>query len=163
MFSMPDHTNAYIHSLRLPIFFFVFLRWTSTASSSSKPFSQWTVKDLTYFLRQRGVTTTGYNKQKLVQLATAVADIALPQDPDLASFDSARSLREKMQRAGCSFDDPMKLAGYTENFESIPDFGLYDIFNYLIVNRTDYDRKKLKAYKSIFYTFPGSSWVWETG
>ena len=121
---------------------------STSSCSSSKPFSQWTVKELTDYLRKRGVTTSGYNKQKLVQLATAVADIALPQDPDLASFDSARSLREKLERAGCSFDDPMKITGYTENFESIPDFGLYDIFNYLIVNRTDYDRKKLKAYKS---------------
>ena len=131
---------------------------TSTASSSSKPFQQWTVKELTDFLRQRGVTITGYNKPKLVQLATAVADIALPRDPDLASFDSARSRREKLQRAGCLFDDPIKLTGYTENFEHIPDFGLYDIFNYLIVNRTI-----LNNSLSIFYTFPGSSWVWGTG
>ena len=111
---------------------------STSSSSSSKPFSQWTVKELTDYLRKRGVTTSGYNKQKLVQLATAVADIALPQDPDLASFDSARSLREKLERAGCSFDDPMKITGYTENFESIPDFGLYDIFTYLIVNSFDY-------------------------
>ncbi|XP_030836667.1 MAM and LDL-receptor class A domain-containing protein 2-like [Strongylocentrotus purpuratus] len=90
---------------------------STSSCSSSKPFSQWTVKELTDYLRKRGVTTSGYNKQKLVQLATAVADIALPQDPDLASFDSARSLREKLERAGCSFDDPMKITGYTENFE----------------------------------------------
>ena len=109
------------------------------------PRKEWTVKELTEFLKERGVSTSGYNKEKLVKLATAVADLDLPIDPDLSLVGSARTLREKLARAGCSFTDPTKLDGYTTNFENIPEFGLFDVFNYLIINRTDYDRKKLKG------------------
>ena len=117
-----------------------------TASSSCRSLPQWTAKELTEYLRQRVVSTMGYNKEKDFQLASAVADIALPQaPPDLASFDSTWSHGEKLQRVGCLFDDPMILSGYTENFENIPDFSLYDIFKNIIFDATDYDRKKLES------------------
>ena len=36
----------------------------------------------------------------------------------------------------------------TNNFEKAPDVSIYDIFNYLILQKSYYDRKKVKAYKS---------------
>jgi hypothetical protein len=77
---------------------------TSTASLN-RPFGEWNVKKLTEYLRQRGVSTTGYNKEKLVKLASAVAAIDLPVDPDLAQFDTARTLAGKLELAGCSFSN----------------------------------------------------------
>jgi len=44
--------------------------------------------------------------------------------------------------------NPRTLSGFTTDLCNIPAFGLYDIFNYLLCSRADYDRRKLKAYKS---------------
>ena len=95
--------------------------------SNTPTFEKLSVKELQDFLRKRGVSTTGYTKPKLVKLAAAVADLNPSVNPDLAGPSHS-------------------IVG--SNFEEIPDFGLYDIFNYLVCNRADYDRKKLKAYKS---------------
>ena len=37
---------------------------------------------------------------------------------------------------------------YIDDLSCSPDFSLYDVFNYLLLNWTDYDKKKLEAYKS---------------
>ena len=54
----------------------------------------------------------------------------------------------KLKKAGLPDTDPLKLDGYTSDFTHIPDFGLIDVFNYLIFNKSYYDGKKLKGYKS---------------
>ena len=92
---------------------------STLTASSNRPFGEWNVKELTEYLRQRVVSTTGYNKEKLVKLASAVAAIDLPVDPDLAQFDTARTLAGKLERAGCSFSNPAQLSGYTDNFDDI--------------------------------------------
>ena len=38
--------------------------------------------------------------------------------------------------------------GFSRNLSDIPNITLYDVFNYLITSRSDYDKKKLKAFKS---------------
>ena len=49
-------------------------------------FEKLIVKELQDFLREKGVSTTGHTKVKLVKLAAAVADLSLPVDPDLAGL-----------------------------------------------------------------------------
>ena len=56
------------------------------------------------------------------------------------------SVTDQLKALG--IDDPWHLEGFSQDLHNIPDFGLYDIFNYLLCSRADYDRKKLKAYTS---------------
>ena len=44
--------------------------------------------------------------------------------------------------------DPLTMDGFSSELSRIPNLTLYDVFNYLITSRADYDRRKLKAYKS---------------
>ena len=82
--------------------------------STTLSFDKFTVKKLQDFLRERGVSTTGYNKERLVKLATAVADLNLPADPDLSgpSHSVDATLRDKLHRAGCNFSNPANLPGF---------------------------------------------------
>lgn len=57
-------------------------------------------------------------------------------------------MAKKLSRVGLSDCRPFDLSSYTQDFTNISDFGLLDIFNYMIFNRTDYKGKNLKAYKS---------------
>ena len=52
-----------------------------------------------------------------------------------------------MNGLGIGNADPFNFT-YSIDLSEMPDVGLYDIFNYLIVFRTDYDRRKLSAYKA---------------
>ena len=36
----------------------------------------------------------------------------------------------------------------SSDLSGCPTFGLYDVFNHLLKHRSDYDRRKLQAYKS---------------
>ena len=57
-------------------------------------------------------------------------------------------IKEKLKKVGLPDSNPLELDGYTSDFTYIPEFGLIDIFNYLIFNKTEHDGKKLKGYKS---------------
>ena len=71
----------------------------------------------------------------------------MPVDPDFQNVGSAfQSVSDKLKSLG--IDDPWSLQGFSQDLSDIPDFGLYDIFNYMLCSRADYDRRKLKAYKS---------------
>lgn len=117
--------------------------------SSKLSFSKLNIKQLQDFLWKRGVSCTGYNKERLVRLASAVADISLPVDPVLSgpSHSVYATVCGKLQRAGFSFREPTELPGYTSKFDDIPDFGIDNAFNYLVENRADYDLRRLKAFK----------------
>ena len=113
----------------------------------SESFEYWHVPRLRDFLKDRGITVAGYNKPQLVKLAKFATELGLPEDVNM-STDIQASLAFKLQSLGLQFSDPFSLDGYTSDLSDIPPFGLYDIFNYLILRRSDYDRKKLKAFKS---------------
>ena len=62
-----------------------------------------------------------------------------------------QTLAVRLKDAGCQFSDlyhPFQLPGFKSDFRDIPDFGLCDVFNYLICYRADYNRRKLCTYKS---------------
>ena len=86
---------------------------------SPPDFGRLTVRELQDFLREKGVSTTGYTKAKLVKLAAAVTELNLPNDPDLAgpSHSVDATLQRKLQLAGCDFvSDPCSLPGFTTDF-----------------------------------------------
>ena len=110
-------------------------------------FTSLTVNQLKEFLKERGVTVANnMNKQNLVCLCEAAKN--LDQDPNLQNCNSWRIIERKLADIGV-FKNPL-LLHYLPSFtpSDIPEFGLIDIFNYLLFSRADYDQKKLKAYKS---------------
>ncbi|XP_060084278.1 uncharacterized protein LOC132563554 [Ylistrum balloti] len=112
-------------------------------------FSSLKVPELKEYLSRRGISVTGILKNKLVNLCEAVETLNLPVDPDcLSCKDDSTVTLDKIRSVGCPFDNPFTAPGYTSDFSNIPDFSLYDLFNYLINSKADYDKKKLKAYKS---------------
>lgn len=104
--------------------------------------------ELREYLRARGVTITGYNKAALQEIALSVYALNLPVDPDYQQDSVLRDIKVKLKRARLPDKNPLELAGYTADFTDIPLFGLIDVFNYMIFNKSDYDGKKLKGYKS---------------
>ena len=110
-------------------------------------FNKYNVTQLKHYLQERGVTVSGYRKSLLVELAVAVDRCQLPVDPDFQKIDAHRTLADKLKQLGIT-DSPWLLSGFSSDLSNIPDFGLYDIFNYLLCSRADYDRRKLKAFKS---------------
>jgi len=101
-------------------------------------FNKSTVSELKQYLQKRGVTVSGYRRQLLVELASAVFKCKLPVDPDFQQIDSKTSTTCKLKKLGIHCD-PWTLAGFSNDFANIPDLGLYDIFNYLLCSRADYD------------------------
>lgn len=99
------------------------------------------------YLQQRGISTTAYKKESLVKLARCAEDIALQTDPDHRESDSVDQLKRNLQELGFHSTDPFSLH-FGDSFHEAPRVGLYDIFNYLIRKRTDFDQKATKAYKS---------------
>ena len=109
-------------------------------------FSGWKVSALQKYLQQRGVTYSGKRKEDLVQICQACSAISLQTDPDFACHDSARDLKKKL--TDLNLTNPFNVDGFTNDLSELSPIGLYDIFNYLLETRTDYDGKKLKAFKS---------------
>ena len=57
---------------------------------------------------------------------------------------------QRLKVAGYSSVDPLALSEehLSHDLSAVPRIGLYDIFNYLICSRTDYDGTQIRAYKS---------------
>lgn len=72
----------------------------------------------------------------------------LPVDPDYQQDSVLHDIKGKLKRAGLPDKNLLELAGYIADFTDIPLFGLIDVFKYMIFNKSDYDGKKLKGYKS---------------
>ncbi|XP_076099817.1 uncharacterized protein LOC143069191 isoform X2 [Mytilus galloprovincialis] len=111
-------------------------------------FKSLTIPKIQLYLRDRGIVANGYKQKDLASLAEAVEKLNIPYDPNFLADDVDSTIQDRLRRAGCSFSDPFTIGGYDEDFSGIPDFSLYDIFNYLLLQRSDYDKRKLKAYKS---------------
>ena len=114
----------------------------------SHNFEGYRVPDLQRYLRNHGVTITGYNKSVLKAIALAVERLQLPEDPDYLSDSFHQSIQNKLSRVGLPDCNPLTVEGYTSEFSEIPEFGLIDIFNYMIFSKADFDGRKLKGYKS---------------
>ena len=106
------------------------------------PLNTCRLPELQAYLRARGVTVSGYNKATLREIAIAVEQLNLPVDPDFRQDSIYNDILCKLKKAGLPDTYPLKLDGYTSDFTHIPDFGLIDVLNYVIFNKSDYDGKK---------------------
>ena len=119
--------------------------------STPVDFNKLTVVQLKDYLRLRKVTFDSKNKSELVTLAQCVEKISLPVDPDFSSDTcGAVSSFQRLKDAGYSSVDPLALSEehLSHDLSAVRRIGLYDIFNYLICSRTDYDGTQIRAYKS---------------
>jgi len=103
------------------------------------------VAELKQFLKERGVSVSGYLKTSLVEIASAVKRMVLPVDPNFEKDQTADA--DKLIIHDVLIPNPFSQRTMN-NFNSSPPFGLYDIFIYLIHHSTDDDKQGLAAYNS---------------
>jgi hypothetical protein len=116
-------------------------------SQSCHDFDALKVNDLQIYLSERGITATNIRRSNLIELCKAVKSLNLPLDPDFTCNSTAVDLKEKLIKLPIS--DPFVDKNFTDDFSEIPaNFTLFDIFNYLLHKSSDYDKRKLRAYKS---------------
>lgn len=104
------------------------------------------VVQLKNFLQRKGVSVPiNIKKPDLINLCKTV--MHLKDDPNFENCDTWMKVERKLQKIGL-YSNPLDLKFSKVVASNTPAFGLYDIFNYLLYSRTDYDNRKLKAYKS---------------
>lgn len=104
------------------------------------------VTELKEYLRLRGIGVTKMKRPELVRLCTAVDALNLSLDPDMCTDRATNTVADLLKSNG--IDNMSSLQGFTKDLSNIPNVSLYDVFNYLLYKTVNYDRRKLKAYKS---------------
>ena len=125
---------------------------TSTSSKqthTTPDFENMDIKAIKEFISARGVQVSNYRKPQLIELAKAIASMDLPTDPDFenCSIDECL-LRRLTLPAGLKIPDPFQMTSFSNDFSQLPPFGLMDIFNHLIMSKTDYDKAMLSSWRS---------------
>ena len=108
-------------------------------------FETLSIMELKEYLKKKGITSTGHSKQNLIILCQA--STSLVDDPGLQNCNTWNIIEKKLLKIGIT-DNPKNFNYSKLQLPGIPPFGLVDVFNYLICSRTDYDNRKLKAFKS---------------
>lgn len=102
-------------------------------------------------MKVRGIQTSRKSKNDLIALCKACELIPLDINPDLTESEesSKATYLKKLQEFDVA--DPLSITAKFKEVNDvgeIPPIGLYNIFNYLLYSRADYDQRKLQAYKS---------------
>ena len=127
---------------------------SSTSTSSKQPyatpnFDNMDIKAIKEFISARGVQVSNYRKPQLIELAKAIASMDLPIDPDFENCSIDECLIRRLTLpAGLKIPDPFQMSSLSHDFSQLPPFGLMDIFNHLIMSKTDYDKAMLSSWRS---------------
>ena len=116
-----------------------------TGVNMMKSVCEMTVAELKEYSQARGVTVNGYLKPALLEIVLAVEKMMLPITLNREYADEAHAERYVIH--DMVIQRPLSYAVASDFSHSSP-FGLYDIFNFLIYNTTEYDKQGLAAYKS---------------
>ncbi|XP_028412514.1 uncharacterized protein LOC114535352 [Dendronephthya gigantea] len=112
-------------------------------------FSAMRVKELKEYIQKRGVPVSTYKKQDLIQLAHSLHDMNAIVDPDFREDSIEQALNDRLTLpAGGNVPNPFKIKNLSNDFSSLPNFGLMDIFNHLIMSCAEYDKDKLASWRS---------------
>ena len=105
------------------------------------------VKQLKMYVQQRGVPASSYNKAQLIILAKAVFEMDLPVDPNFNDDNLTPHVERRITTLpnGTKVPDPVQMTELTNYLSSLT-FGLLDIFNHLIMSKTDYDKEALPSW-----------------
>ena len=102
------------------------------ATSTDSNFDQVDVKNIKALISARGVQVSTYRKTELIHLAKAIAFMDLPTDADFENESIDESLSRRLTpSAGQKILDHFQMASLSN------EFGLMDIFNHLIMGKTD--------------------------
>ena len=125
---------------------------TSTSSKqthTTPDFEKMDIKAIKEFISARGVQVSNYRKPQLIELAKAIASMDLPTDPDFENCSIDECLLKRLTLpAGLKILDPFQMTSFSNDFSQLPSFGLMDIFNHLIMSKTDYDKAMLSSWRS---------------
>ena len=116
--------------------------WLAMASSM---FTSLKADELQEVLRRKGISVSKGKCENLLKLCEAVAKLNLPDDPDMCSKIPS-SIHEILSEF--SIENPYNLQGLSADLTNLPIFFLFDVFSYLLYKTTNYDQRRLKAYKS---------------
>lgn len=108
-------------------------------------FTSLKVDELQEVLRKKGISVSKAKRENLLKLCEAVAKLNLPDDPDMCSKIPS-SIHEILSEF--SIENPYNIQGLSADLTNLPTFSLFDVFNYLLYKTTNYDQRRLKAYKS---------------
>ena len=108
------------------------------------------IKAIKEFISARGVQVSNYRKPQLIdELAKAIDSMDLPIDPDFENCSIDECLIRRLTLpAGLKIPDPFQMSSLSHDFSQLPPFGLMDIFNHLIMSKTDYDKAMLSSWRS---------------
>ena len=118
------------------------------SSPGMQDFRQMNVYNLRSFLISRGITVSNLNKDDLVKLAEAAATMGLPTNVEY--HDDDFDLTERLTIKGIKLPNPFSIPRheFSNIMQTVPPFGIEDIFNFLIFKSSDYDRQKVASYKA---------------
>ena len=107
------------------------------------------VTELKEFVQKHGVPVSAYKKADLVLLARSFYDMDASADPDFRDDSIEQTLKERLTLpAGKIVPDPLKMKKFSHDFSAFPNFGLMDIFNHLIMSKSEYDKDMLASWHS---------------
>ena len=107
------------------------------------------MKEIIEFFSARGVQVSAYCKPELIQLAKAVASMNLPTDPFFENDPIDECLARRLTLPAVQkISDPFQMTSLSNDFSQLPRFGLMNMFNHLIMSKTDYDKSMLSSWRS---------------
>ncbi len=105
-----------------------------------------TVKELKQYIWERGVSVSTYKKPELILLANSLHEMNADIDPDL-KIDHVLKNHLTLPAGRC-VPDLFKMTNLSNDISTLPNFGLMDIFNHLIMSKTEYNKDMLASWRS---------------
>ena len=115
---------------------------------SSTDFSKWIVEELQRYLKDRGVTFSGYRKAKLVELCKGAEELQLTVDPNFFGCNVQEEIVNKLSVTGGKIHDPSLLVG-TLDLSKLPSINQFDLYKYLVETKSARSHEQVKKYQSL--------------
>ncbi len=109
-----------------------------------------TVKELKQYIRERGVSVSTYKKPELILLENSLHEMNADIDPDLKIYHVLKNLLTLP--AGRCVPDLFKMTNMSNDISTLPNFGLMDIYNHLIMSKTEYNKDMLQSWTKVVVT-----------
>ena len=100
-------------------------------------------------IQKRGAPASTYKKNNLVNLAQSLHEMDAAIDPGFKEDSIEQILKDRLTLpAGASDSNPFTMKKMSNDFSSLPNVGLMDIFNHLIMSKAEYDKDMLASWRS---------------
>ena len=113
-----------------------------SGENKAPDFERMKVKELKEYIQIRGVPVSAYKKPDLINLAKSLCEMNTDIDPDFRDGPTDNILKDRLTLpSGTVIADPFKMEHLSNDFSNLPNFGLMDVFNHLIMSETEYDKE----------------------